>query len=266
MAASALLYGIVQVPAFMGFAESPQAALTGAIACGVSAVLYCVYSVVSPDLQRRKIEAARKRRLRLYVVKVRRFSAVVVEEGAPCGVFCSDGEPAPALLLSQRAPPAPLPAHFLSFPQALAERTVAPQSRLGSLVDPATGRVNRNTLKNIFDEFDTDSNGTIDAGEVQALMLGLQLSSSSADGPLAADRETIDTWFAEMDVDQDRQITFDEFYAALSRWVAEKLTVAAGDGGAAYSSLLDPRRGGATAALLADLPAEDLAQLRVSAT
>jgi hypothetical protein len=37
----------------------------------VSAVLYCIYSVASPELQRRKIEAARKKRLRLYVVKVR---------------------------------------------------------------------------------------------------------------------------------------------------------------------------------------------------
>ncbi len=73
-------------------------------------------------------------------------------------------------------------------------------------------------------------------------------------------------------MDQDSQITFDEFYVALSRWVGEKLQSAAsqtgedgqsGAGGGAYSALFDPRRGGATAALLADLPAEDLAQLKV---
>lgn len=137
MAASVLLYGIVQVPAFMGFQNSPQvrhtgasksrgpgldvplcplvlsycicsactcgllrvhtpvcaarspsfiiviiitttcrlpplaqAALTGSVTCLVSAVLYCIYSVVSPELQRRRIDAARKKRLRMYMVKV----------------------------------------------------------------------------------------------------------------------------------------------------------------------------------------------------
>ena len=69
-------------------------------------------------------------------------------------------------------------------------------------------------------------------------------------------------------------VTFDEFSAALSRWVAEKLDAAAaaearGGGPAAragaYSRLLDPRRGGATAALLAELPPDDLAALRATA-
>lgn len=57
--------------------------------------------------------------------------------------------------------------------------------------------------------------------------------------------------------------------ACLNRWVGEKLETAAasaddgGGGGGAFSALLDPRRGGATAALLADLPPEDIAALRV---
>jgi hypothetical protein len=38
--------------------------------CSACAVGYCLYSVLSPELQRRKIAAARKKRLRLYVVKV----------------------------------------------------------------------------------------------------------------------------------------------------------------------------------------------------
>jgi drug/metabolite transporter (DMT)-like permease len=41
-----------------------QAALTGAVVCLAAAVAYCAYSVLSPELQRRKIEAARKKRLR----------------------------------------------------------------------------------------------------------------------------------------------------------------------------------------------------------
>ncbi|KIY94309.1 hypothetical protein MNEG_13654 [Monoraphidium neglectum] len=168
MAGSVLLYGIVQVPAFMGFPESPQAALTGAVVCLAAAVAYCAYSVLSPELQRRKIEAARKKRLRLYMVK------------------------------------------------ALAERTVA-APRFGSLVDPS-GRVNRSTLRVLFDEFDTDSSGTIDAGEVQALLLGLRLGGS--DDALAVDRATVDLWFQEMDVDSDREISFEEFHACLSSGAA----------------------------------------------
>ncbi|KAI8469986.1 MAG: hypothetical protein J3K34DRAFT_422230 [Monoraphidium minutum] len=214
MAASVLLYGFVQVPAFLGFADSPQAALTGSVVCLLAAVAYCAYSVAFPALQRRKIEAARKKRLRMYMVK------------------------------------------------ALAERTVA-APRLGSLVDPS-GRINRSTLRQLFDEFDVDGSGSIDAAEVRALLRGLQLGEG-----LALDRASTDLWFQEMDADADAAITFDEFFATLSRWVAEKLAEAPGGGGGGrpggYSELLDPRRGGPTAALLADLPPEDLAQLRATA-
>lgn len=41
-----------------------QAALTGAVVCLLAAVAYCAYSVLFPELQRRKIDAARKKRLR----------------------------------------------------------------------------------------------------------------------------------------------------------------------------------------------------------
>ncbi|GBF88403.1 hypothetical protein Rsub_01115 [Raphidocelis subcapitata] len=216
LAASALLYGIVQVPAFLGFSESPQAALTGAVVCTAAAVAYVVYSVASPELQRRKIDAARKRRLRLYVVK------------------------------------------------ALAERTVA-APRLGALVDPS-GRVNTATLRNVFEEFDTDRSGSIDAAEVQALLLGLQLGGENGPPGLSADRETTAAFFAEMDLDNDSQITFQEFERCMQKWVAAKLAAAAGAGGdGAFTSLLDPRQGGATAALLADLPPADIAQLRATA-
>lgn len=45
----------------------------------------------------------------------------------------------------------------------------------------------------MFDEFDTDNSGTIDAGEVQALLLGMQLSSGGT--ALEVDKATIDLWF-----------------------------------------------------------------------
>jgi hypothetical protein len=119
----------------------------------------------------------------------------------------------------------------------------------------------------VFDEFDTDSSGSIDTAEVQALLLGLLLGGEGAPSGLSADREAVDAWFAQMDLDADRQITFPEFELCLSKWVAEKLAAAAEvtGGGGAFTSLLDPRQGGAMAALLADLPAADVAQLRVGA-
>jgi drug/metabolite transporter (DMT)-like permease len=47
-----------------------QAALTGAVMCLTAMVGYCVYSVLSPQLQQRRIDAARRRRFRMVAVKV----------------------------------------------------------------------------------------------------------------------------------------------------------------------------------------------------
>lgn len=74
----------------------------------------------------------------------------------------------------------------------------------------------------------------------------------------------------EFDTNADAQISFDEFDSALTRWVGEKITstAAAGGGGVQgfqrrYEQLMDPRSGGAAAAVLADLPEDDLGQLQV---
>lgn len=69
----------------------------------------------------------------------------------------------------------------------------------------------------------------------------------------------------ECDINNDSMITKDEFFNAISRWVQEKLATAATAtaGGSSYRSLVDPRRGGATASLLTDLPEDDLLQLQV---
>lgn len=45
MALSALLYGSVQIPAFLGDTEDPLAALVGSLACFATAIGYCVYQV-----------------------------------------------------------------------------------------------------------------------------------------------------------------------------------------------------------------------------
>lgn len=140
-----------------------------------------------------------------------------------------------------------------------------------SLVDPL-GRLNVSTARTIFDEFDKDNSGAIDSMEVQGLLMGLQLAgpSGSGSGSTSAgevDKDTLEYWFKEFDVDADRRITFEEFRAGLGRWVDEKMTAAQGGrgaGGGWYSSMLDPRQGGAAATVLADLPFDDLAALQVS--
>ncbi|WIA37902.1 hypothetical protein OEZ86_001279 [Tetradesmus obliquus] len=216
MAGSVLLYGTVQVPAFMGFPNSPQAALVGAVACLSSMVGYCVYSVLSPQLQQRRIDAARRKRFRMVAV------------------------------------------------QALALRS---SERYGSLVD-WRGRLDPVTVRSIFDEFDTDHSGAIDKGEVQGLLLGLQLAGGSTEVP---DQDTMDYWMKEFDANYDGRISFDEFNSALGRWVDEKLTSvessAGGGNGFAgrYSALLDPHGGGPAASLLEDLPPDDLAALQETA-
>jgi hypothetical protein len=75
----------------------------------------------------------------------------------------------------------------------------------------------------------------------------------------------------EFDSNRDRNISYEEFSRGLSRWIREKLALSgagSGPGGAgsgAWSSLVDPAAGGPAAALLADLPASELAQLQVGA-
>jgi drug/metabolite transporter (DMT)-like permease len=47
-----------------------QAALVGAVACLSSMIGYCVYSVLYPQLQQRRIDAARRKRFRMVAVQV----------------------------------------------------------------------------------------------------------------------------------------------------------------------------------------------------
>lgn len=52
---------MLQVPAFLGASDSPQAALAGAVICLSACVGYCIYSVLFPGLQKRRIDAARRK-------------------------------------------------------------------------------------------------------------------------------------------------------------------------------------------------------------
>ena len=52
----------LQVPAFLGDIEDPQAALLGCAVCGVTLVAYCVAQVLYPEMQKKRIEKARRHR------------------------------------------------------------------------------------------------------------------------------------------------------------------------------------------------------------
>ena len=52
----------LQVPAFLGDIEDPQAALLGCAVCGFTLVAYCVAQVLFPEMQKKRIEKARRHR------------------------------------------------------------------------------------------------------------------------------------------------------------------------------------------------------------
>eukprot|EP00884_Botryococcus_braunii_P016559 jgi/Botrbrau1/3587/Bobra.0078s0039.1 len=62
MMLSCLLYLSVQVPAFLGDIQDRRAALIGSGVCLTSLLAYSVFQVVYPELQRKRIAAARARR------------------------------------------------------------------------------------------------------------------------------------------------------------------------------------------------------------
>jgi Ca2+/Na+ antiporter len=69
MSATVLLYLVIQVPASFFPRLQPIASLLGGIICLVSLAGYCAYQVVFPELQKRQMVRARKRRLRTSVLK-----------------------------------------------------------------------------------------------------------------------------------------------------------------------------------------------------
>lgn len=89
MAVTVLLYGTVQVPAFLGDVEDPLAALLGATACLTAMVGYCVYQVVNPELQKRKILEARRKWFRSYAVRAMTLQAEKTRFGS---LMTSSGE------------------------------------------------------------------------------------------------------------------------------------------------------------------------------
>ena len=52
----------LQVPAFLGDIEDPQAALLGCAVCALTLVAYCAAQVLYPEMQKKRIEKARRHR------------------------------------------------------------------------------------------------------------------------------------------------------------------------------------------------------------
>ncbi|KAK9825642.1 hypothetical protein WJX81_003822 [Elliptochloris bilobata] len=169
MAVSVLLYGIIQVPAFLGYKSAQAASLAGIIVCLATLAVYCVFQVAYPELQRRQIEHARQKRWRLQAA------------------HAFEGRAAP----------------------------------FGSLVD-SSGQVNTKAMRNLFDAYDDNKDGSIDEGELNKLLLSLSLSSTNGNG---AETQR-DYWMREFDdIQHNGRIAFDEFQLHLARWIAEKRRV-----------------------------------------
>jgi Ca2+/Na+ antiporter len=256
MAASVLLYGSVQLPAaLLGDVNDPKAAAAGATACFLAGAAYCAYSVLSPSLQKRRIAEARKKRLRSLAAETL-ASRWLLQGAAGAGAASSSSS----------------------------------SSSSGPLLD-ASGKVRPAVADALFDEFDSDKSGHIDNAELRALLLGLQLAAGGSGGgqdaasdssttttPRLDTKEAMDFFLADLDADGNASVSREEFASTLQRWVDAKLegAAAAGRGGgggsnnpvaraSAWRSLLDPRSGGANAALVARLPEDDLEQLRRAA-
>lgn len=69
MSATVLLYLVIQLPASFFPKLQPVSSLLGGIICLASLAAYCAYQVLFPELQKRQMMRARKRRLRTSVLK-----------------------------------------------------------------------------------------------------------------------------------------------------------------------------------------------------
>ena len=74
--------GAWQVPAWAGYELDYTAALVGFVLCVIGLAMYCVYQVLSPDLQKKKMQAAHDTARRHSTVRPRLPHA---EWRCPCG-------------------------------------------------------------------------------------------------------------------------------------------------------------------------------------
>mmetsp|Transcript_28465 Transcript_28465/g.54291 ORF Transcript_28465/g.54291 Transcript_28465/m.54291 type:complete len:537 (+) Transcript_28465:137-1747(+) len=168
MLLSSFLYLIIQVPAFFGYTKDPAAAYAAFFISLFSLAVYCVYQVISPDLQKKKTQKARAKMMKLHAVSA--VAQMATETGH-------------ALLNSD----------FSLNPEA---------------------------VRSIFDKFDSDHNGTLDTIEVKGLVVGLTLGMAN----LQLESGDAESWFKELDKNNDGQVSFNEFYLCLEQWIRQKMS------------------------------------------
>jgi len=98
--------------------------------------------------------------------------------------------------------------------------------QMGGLLD-GHGNVSRSKTDALFDQFDTDGDGAMDAPEVEAMVTGLLIAL----GDNISVAEQVHHWMTEFDADGDRSISKDEFFHGLTKWVDEKRLGAASEEG-----------------------------------
>eukprot|EP01025_Chloroclados_australasicus_P048108 TRINITY_DN5436_c0_g1_i2.p1 TRINITY_DN5436_c0_g1~~TRINITY_DN5436_c0_g1_i2.p1 ORF type:complete len:558 (-),score=69.45 TRINITY_DN5436_c0_g1_i2:617-2230(-) len=165
MVITVLLFLIIQIPAWVT-KDVSIFGIVGAVVCFVVLVLYSIYQVVYPDLQTRKVEAARKKRLRSEMV-------------------------------------ADLAKNF----------TID-----GGLLDPE-GALKKEVVEKLFVQFDQDNSGAMDKSELKGMLTGLELGKAKSEDELES---SVSFWMSEFDKDQSREISREELFQGLYRWIQDK--------------------------------------------
>mmetsp|Transcript_21100 Transcript_21100/g.46287 ORF Transcript_21100/g.46287 Transcript_21100/m.46287 type:complete len:325 (+) Transcript_21100:112-1086(+) len=79
----------------------------------------------------------------------------------------------------------------------------------------------------LFNSFDDDQNGTLDASEVKGLLIGLSLNFGGKSICESSHPDEVAKLQQELDKDGDGQVTLDEFTTCLQQWIGHKMAAAA---------------------------------------
>lgn len=166
MIASGAPYVCAQLPLLDKHPEQgAESALVGCILALSGLVLYCSYQILSPWLQKKKIEEARLQFLRTSALQG--ISAFSANFRMPSGVSFQE--------------------HPAGPPEGV--------------------------LQEIFTFFDTNADGKIEQNELRSLILGLNIDKGSFQ-----DKEQVEKWFNEFDVNTDGMLSESEFLRGIGKW------------------------------------------------
>lgn len=180
------------MPTLRGLSHDPPAALAGGVICLIMMAVYAAYQVIVPELQRRRMERAHRKRLN----RLRAMRALQRMDHKAFGAMFDQHGQFDTQIVD----------HMFDTFDADHVRVLA--DMLMFCVVPA---------RRLFTFF--AQNGIIDADELRAFLTGLAL----ADEP---DRmqEDVNYWMAEFDRNQSGTISKSEFRQELEKWVRAKLS------------------------------------------